>query len=278
VASFLLPNIDNYCHTANHLTMKPYALITGASSGIGLELAHTFAKNGYNLVLVARSREKMEALAAECHTQHATESLVIEADLSDRTSAQMVFDTVKKKKLVLDVLVNNAGFGDTGEFASSDWQKQEDMMMVNMIAAAHLTRLFVPQLIEQKNGYILNVASVVAFLPGPLMSIYFATKAFLLSFSEALSEELKNTGVSVTVLCPGVTESGFQKVANIEESKFVKGKKMPSAAEVAEFGYTSMIARKVVVVHGFSNYMLTLAPRFFPRSWIRTAVKRYQGE
>jgi len=258
--------------------MKPYALITGASSGIGLELANTFAKNGYNLVLVARSKDKLDAVAAECKTQHGTESLVIEADLSKMNSAQKIFETTKKAQINIDALVNNAGFGDFGEFSSRDWQKQSDMIHLNIHALTHLTHLYLPQMIEQKNGYILNVASIVAFFPGPLMSVYFATKAFVLSFSEAISEELIGTGVSVTALCPGATESGFQKAAVLEESRMVKNRKMPTAAEVAEYGYNAMIAKKVVAVPGLLNNLRVLSPRFLPRSTMRKIVKSLQQE
>ena len=174
-------------------------------------------------------------------------------------------------------MVNNAGFGHFGLFAESNWEKQHQMIELNITALTQLTHLFLPQLIQQK-GKILNVASTAAFQPGPTMAVYYATKAFVLHFSEALSNELKPTGVTVTALCPGATESGFQKAAEMEESKLVKGRKLPSSADVAIYGYKAFMNGKVVAIHGWLNYLMAQSIRFTPRSLVLKVVRFIQDK
>ncbi|MDE3247352.1 MAG: SDR family oxidoreductase [Bacteroidota bacterium] len=256
--------------------MNKTALITGASNGIGLELAKLFAADKTDLLLVARSENKMQALAESLRYEHGIKVWVLGIDLSDPFSAKEVKAFCDQQQLQVDYLVNNAGFGDYGLFAECDWNKQSEMINLNITTLTYLTRLFLPEMIQRHSGRILNVASTAAFQPGPLMSVYFATKAFVLSFSEAISNELEGTGVTVTVLCPGATESGFQKAAALEESKMVKDRKLPGSAEVAAFGYRAMKKGKVVVIHGFMNALMATSIRFSPRPLVRKIVRRIQ--
>ena len=255
--------------------MKQTALITGASAGIGLAFAQIFAEKGYDLILVARRKDALMQLATSFPKTNVT---VIASDLSVPNAAQEVFDQVKAAQLSVDVLVNNAGFGDYGFFHESNWQKQQEMMQLNMIALTQLTHLFLPEMIARKSGKILNVASTASFQPGPLMSVYFATKAFVLHFSEAIANELAGTGVSVTCLCPGATASEFQQVANLENSSMVKGRKLPTAYEVALYGYQALIKGKTVAIHGTLNYLMANSVRFSPRKMVVKLVRSIQKE
>jgi uncharacterized protein len=240
--------------------MSKTALITGASSGIGYEMAKVFAQNNYSLVLVARRVEPMEGLKSEFPNINFT---IIQKDLSVDGSCQEVFDSVGD--MPIDVLVNNAGFGDTGEFQTLSKDKQTNMIDLNVRALTELTHLFGSKMVERKSGRILNVASVVAFMPGPKMATYFATKAFVLSLSQALSQEWSKYGVQVMALCPGVTTSGFQDAASQSHMDMVKGKNIPTSAEVAQYGYDKLMADKSLVVHGFVNKVFCFLPRILPR-------------
>jgi uncharacterized protein len=239
---------------------KQNVLITGASSGIGYEMAKVFANNGYNLVIVARRTEPMESLKVEFPDVEIT---IIQKDLSVYGSCQEVFDSVGD--LPIDVLVNNAGFGDTGEFQTLSKNKQTNMIDLNVRALTELTHLFGSKMVERKAGRILNVASVVAFMPGPKMATYFATKAFVLSLSQALSQEWSKYGVQVMALCPGVTTSGFQESSNQSHMDMVKGKNIPTSAQVAQYGYDKLIAGKSLAIHGFVNKVFCFLPRILPR-------------
>ncbi len=248
--------------------MKKTALITGASSGLGTEFARIHASKGGNLVLVARSKDKMEALKAELQNEYNVSVYVIAKDLSEQSAPKAIFDELTDKKIRIDYLINNAGFGDFGDFVESDWEKQLQMINLNITALTYLTRLFLPAMVANKYGRILNVASTAAFQPGPTMSVYFATKAFVLSFSEAIANELDGTGVRVTALCPGATETGFKDAASLDSSNLFKGNGIASAKEVAEFGYKSMKSGKTVVVHGFMNSLMAQSVRFAPRKMV----------
>ncbi len=252
-------------------------LITGASSGIGLELAKVFAQHKHSLILVARSKSKLEELA-EVLRQTGVEVHLLVKDLSINQSAVEVFDWCNQHGVVVDYLVNNAGFGDFGFFHESNWARQEQMITLNITALTHLTHLFLPQMVKRKSGKIMNVASTAAFQPGPTMSVYYATKAFVLHFTEAISNELKGTGVTVTALCPGATESGFQSAAAMEESKLVKGKKLPSSLDVAMYGYKAMMNGRTVAVHGSMNSMMATGYRFLPRKWIVQVTRMIQDK
>jgi uncharacterized protein len=255
--------------------MGKTALITGASGGIGLELATIHASKGDNLVLVARSGEKLEEIKSELEQKYKVKVHFLVLDLSLRTAPKKVFDEVTRHKISVDYLVNNAGFGDFGLFSECDWDKQEKMINLNIMALTHLTKLFLPGMINRGGGKILNVASLAAFTPGPTMSVYFATKAFVLSFSEALNNELKDKGITVTALCPGSTESKFHEVA-LGDPKLVKERIMMSAKEVADIGYKGMMKGKPVVIPGFKNAFLVFASRFVSRETVVKSARKIQ--
>ncbi|SHI89327.1 hypothetical protein SAMN02745146_1827 [Hymenobacter daecheongensis DSM 21074] len=250
------------------------ALITGASSGIGLELARVFAREKCRVVLVARSEKALQQLRQELEQQYVIEAVVLPADLSQTAAPQQLFDELQRRHIPVDYLINNAGFGDFGFFAETDWTKEEQMIQLNIGALTHLTKLFLPGMLERRSGRIMQLASTAAFQPGPLMAVYYATKAYVLSFSEALANELQGTGVTVTALCPGPTASGFQDAAALQDSKLVKGKKLPTAAEVAEYGYQALLRGQTVAVHGVLNTLMAQSVRFTPRRMVTALVRR----
>jgi len=251
-------------------------LITGASSGFGVEFAKLFAKDGYNLVLVARSEKTMLQQAQGYQKNYKVAVKVIAKDLTQSHASQEIFDELQAADIQVEVLVNNAGYATYGPFVELKADNELDMMQINMFALTHLTRLFLPGMVKRHSGKILNVASTAAFQPGPLMAVYYATKPFVLSFSEAIANELKGTGVTVTALCPGPTETGFQKRAAMEESKLVSGKKIMDAATVAKIGYAALKKGKAVVIPGFRNQIMTLSVRFTPRSMVTNIVRNMQ--
>ena len=253
--------------------MNKTALITGASSGLGKEFAIIHASKGDNLVLVARSKDKLDALKFELEKQYGISVYVIAKDLSDQYAPKMVFDELKIQKIHVDYLINNAGFGDFGLFAETNWDKQLEMINLNITCLTYLTRLFLPDMIKNKFGKILNLSSTAAFQPGPTMSVYFATKAFVLSFSEAIANELKGTGVTVTALCPGATETGFKAAASLDNSNLFKGNQIATSKEVAEFGYHKMMQGKTVVIQGIVNNLMAQSVRFAPRNVVTTIAR-----
>jgi len=274
---FTVTNLASKFATSKQKTMTRTALITGASSGIGWELAKIFAANKTNLVLVARSRQKLEQLANELRSQHGIAIEIIVKDLSNYETAQEIYDSCSQKSIQIDYLVNNAGFGDFGMFAERDWDKQLQMINLNVTALTFLTRLFLPGMISHGYGKVMNVASTAAFQPGPTMAVYYATKAYVLHFSEAIANELERTGVTVTALCPGATESGFQAASDMQESKLVKNKKLPASKEVADYGYKAMMKGKRVAIHGAKNYFLANTVRFTPRNLV-VKIARYMQD
>lgn len=247
------------------------ALITGASSGIGYELAQLFGRDEYRLVLVARDFAKADK------SVFAEDTLYIAADLSTASGVAETIAVVAEHKLDIHTLVNNAGFGDYGLFAESGAQKQLQMIDLNVRALTELTHTYLPHMLKQKDGAILNVASTAAFQPGPLMSVYYATKAYVLYFTEGLAEEVSGSGVRVTALCPGPTASNFQSASHMDTSKLVKDKKLPTAREVAEFGYRALAQGRVVAVHGAMNSLFVFINRFTPRVIVRKIVKQMQS-
>ena len=247
----------------------PTALITGASGGIGLELARVFAREGFDLVLVARNQKRLQEIAQELKSVRVR---VLVNDLSRPEAPDEVFAAVP----TVDVLVNNAGFGVFGKFAENSLADELNVMQLNMAALVALTKLYLPGMLAAKSGRICNVASTAAFQPGPLMAIYYATKAFVLSFSEAIANELKGTGVTVTALCPGPTVSGFQERAKMEDSGLVKGKKIMDARTVAEVGYKGLMAGKTIVIPGFKNNLLARSVGMMPRSVVTQTVRKMQ--
>ena len=251
------------------------ALVTGASSGIGLELARIFAREGYNLVLVARNADRLRQLASELEKAHGARSLILATDLTEPGAAAYVLDQTTRAGLQLDVLVNNAGFGQYGLFAENDLEECLRQIQLNVTTLTHLTRLYLPGMIERKSGRILNVASTAAFQPGPLMAVYFASKAYVLHFSEALANELNGSGVSVTCLCPGATVTEFHKRANATGQRLLKMGAM-DARTVAEDGYCAMMAGKPVVISGFKNWLVAQSVRFSPRRLVTAIARKTQ--
>jgi short-subunit dehydrogenase len=250
-------------------------LVTGASSGIGLELAKVFAANQFNLILVARTTAALETLAAKLRREYKIEAHVITADLAQPAAPAEIFAQTGKLGLTVDVLVNNAGFGLHGNFAELPLPRQLEIIQVNIAALVALTGLFLPGLIERQRGGILNVGSIAGFLPGPNMAVYYASKAFVQSFSEALHEELRGSGVSVTDLCPGPTESNFSQVARLHRTRTSSVRKM-SAALVAQIGYEDFRRNQCLSVPGLSNkFLAVLSSKILPRALVRRLVARY---
>jgi short-subunit dehydrogenase len=254
------------------------ALITGASNGIGLELAKIHASKGGDLVLVARNKARLEELKFELENRYKVKVHTIGKDLSAINAAKEVYDETMQHKLRIDYLINNAGFGDFGMFTETDWNKELQMINLNITTLTHFTKLYLQDMVKRKSGKIMNVASTAAFQSGPTMAVYFATKAYVLSFSEAVDNEVRNQGVSVTTLCPGATESGFQAAAAMEESNLVKGKKLPSSKEVAEYGYRAMMQGQTVAIHGMMNWILANSVRFIPRAWVVKITRKLQDK
>jgi uncharacterized protein len=246
---------------------RKIALVTGASSGIGLELAKVFAREQHNLILVARSGDKLNQLAADFAKQYGTQTRVIIKDLTIASAPDEVFKEVQTSGPTVDLLVNNAGFATYGRFAELDLPHELQMMQLNMVTLSHLTRLFLPAMVERRSGKILNVASTAAFQPGPLMAVYCATKAYVLSFTESIAEEVRDSGVTIAALCPGGTESGFQERAAMQDSKFVQGGLMKSE-QVAEVGYQGLMAGKTIIIPGLTNKAVANLYRFLPRRLI----------
>lgn len=248
------------------MTENKVALITGASYGIGKELAKVFAQNRYNLILVARSQEKLQALSQELTSRHGTSVKVMAKDLSDPSSAEEILSDLRQEKIPVETLVNNAAFGMSGPFAQEDSTRLMSMMQVNITTLTMLTRLLLPDMIQRGAGKVLNVASTAAFQPGPLMAVYYASKAYVLWLSEALSNELQGTGVTVSALCPGPTQTEFQKGAQMERSKLFRKKKM-QADVVARAGFQGLIRGKRVIIPGLMNNFLSLLSQISPRTF-----------
>ena len=248
------------------------ALITGASSGIGADLAKVIAKDGYNLILVARNRESLKTVADEISSSTGVNVEIIAKDLSLSKTIEELYQEVREKNFNVEVLVNNAGFGLFGEFTETAWEKEQQMIQLNIAALTHLTKLFLPDMLRNKKGKILNVASTAAFQPGPYMAVYYASKAYVLHFSEAIAKELEGTGVTVTTLCPGPTKSGFQKAASMEKSKLLR-LKFATSAEVARDGYKAMMRGRPVVISGFMNNIMATSVRFLPRKIVTSISK-----
>lgn len=249
-------------------------LVTGASSGIGLELAKCFAADRSRLVLVARNTDALEQLAADLRRQHGIEVFVLTADLALPETPKKIFSELKGRGIDVDVLVNNAGFGLQGEFMKLPLPRQLEILQVNMTALTELTGWFLPAMVQRNRGGVLNVGSVAGFLPGPSMGIYYASKAYVLSFTEALAEELSATGLKISVLCPGPTESNFGKVARGGKARKIQTRRM-SAESVAIYGHRSFRSGKVVAIPGISNKLIELLVRMFPRALVRKTAGHY---
>ncbi|MGH9388768.1 MAG: SDR family NAD(P)-dependent oxidoreductase [Vicinamibacteria bacterium] len=250
---------------------KGFTLVTGASSGIGRELAHIAASKGRSLVLVARSEDKLSELARSVREAHGVRAEVVALDLGDPEAPAALFRETKRREIEIEVLMNNAGFGSLGRFHQTPIERQLQMLRLNVVALTHLTHLFLPPMLERRRGRILNVASTAGLQPGPWMAVYYASKAYVLSFTEAIAEELRGSGVTSTALLPGPTRTEFQSRADMAGSRLIR-LGMADARSVAEAGYRGMEAGRVVVIPGISNKALSLVVRLSPRFVVRRVV------
>ncbi len=256
-----------------HTPSKKTALITGASGGIGLELSRLFARDGYNLILVARSAEKLQTLARELEQAHGITVTVLPADLSQPGAAQEIYNQVRAKGIRVNALVNNAGFGILDTLATARLEDSLEMIQLNVTSLTVLTQLFLPDMIKQRSGQIMNVGSTGSFSPVPAMAVYAAAKAYVLSFSEAIAEELRGTGVTVTALCPGVTITGFQSRSGVGGSRMVAMGSM-TAEQVAITGYRALKRGQPVIVPGFLNSLMIFFTHLMPGSLTARISKR----
>jgi short-subunit dehydrogenase len=252
----------------------PTALITGASSGIGLELASVAARDRHDLVIVARNRERLESVGRELTEEYGVRVSVIGMDLADSAAASALETELSRRGIQVDVLVNNAGFGVYGLFSETPIEDEIAMIEVNVAAVTRLTKAFLRGMLERRRGGILNVASTAAFQPGPVMAVYYATKAYVLSFTEALASETAGTGVTVTALCPGPTHTGFQRRAGFKAIPLFRGPLVTDAAAVARAGWRGMKRGKRVVVPGLANKILIQGERLAPRRLATTIAHR----
>jgi hypothetical protein len=257
---------------SNQTKLAKTALITGASSGIGLEFARLFARNRYNVVLLARRQESLAELSKELEDKHRISTKIIAKDLSNASAPEEIYEELRDS-IRIDVLVNCGGFSVLGLFSEVDWSKERDMIQVNLTSLTHLTLLFLRGMVGRRDGKILNVASTAAFQPDPLMAVYYATKAFVLSFSQALAEEVRDKEVLVMALCPGPTRTGFQETADVQSSRLVKLGVM-DAETVARIGYEGLMNNKRVVIPGLRNRMLAFGVRIMPRNSVTRIVRR----
>lgn len=254
---------------------KKTVLITGASQGIGYELSRCFARDGYRLVLVSRNAAKLRAVAQELgQTLHA-EVETMAKDLGQRQAPLEIYDELRQKNIPVDILVNNAGFGLQTPFQDSDLQEELDMIEVNVVSVVQLTKLFAKDMVRRNFGKILNIGSISSFKPGPFMAVYYGTKFFLLAFTEALAGELKSSGVTVSLLCPGPTETGFQERARTPQTAIMRATMM-SARAVAEIGYRGLMRNEMIIIPGIKNKILVLLCRYLPRRLALELVLKVQ--
>jgi len=253
------------------------SLITGASSGIGLELAMVLARENWDIVLVARNKEKLEELKEKLLKINKNIKVWVKPyDLAKRESIGKLYEELKSEGLEIELLVNNAGIGVFGEFSETSLEKELNMIDLNMTSLTILTKLFLKDMLKKDSGKILNVASTASFQSGPLMGVYYATKAYVLNLSEAIAEEISDSNVSITVLCPGPTRTNFEKMAHLEESKLFKNFHVAKASDVAEYGYRALMEGKLIAIHGIFNKILYYFGKFMPRKLKRKMVKKIQ--
>lgn len=253
------------------------ALVTGASSGLGREFCDLAAADGYNLVLVARNPHRLEEAATQLRTEHGRDVDIIAKDLGEAGAAGAIYNEVKQRGLRPSVLINNAGFAYNGYFEKQNLAELDSMMQTNMVALTTLTRLFLPDMLGRREGRILNVASTAAFQPGPLMTVYYASKAYVLSFTEALGVEIEGSGLTATVVCPGPVKTGFQARAGLHDSVMLRSPLVMDARRVAEIGYRAMMAGKAVCVPGALNALTAFLALHSPRSLTARMAKKIQA-
>jgi short-subunit dehydrogenase len=259
--------------TRPNTNLQKTVLITGAANGIGYQLAYIFAQNNYNMVLVDKNSDKLAEMLDIFPEKFHVHVRTIVKDLSESTAPTEIYLELQQANIKIDVLVNNAGFGTYGKFAETSLDEELKMLQVNLVCLTHLTKLFLQDMVAQGHGKILNVASVAAFQPGPLMAVYFATKAYVLSFSEAIANELEGTGVSITALCPGPTATQFQRTAKMENSKIAYVKTLMDTQTVALMGYQGLMENKTIVIPGIKNKILAESIRFTPRKLVTKVVR-----
>ncbi len=257
----------------NTITSK-VALVTGAASGLGYELALLLAKDRYDLVLVDIDSSKLDQAKEGIQRKFNSNITLLIKDLSTSNVAEEIFEEIKDTPI--HVLINNAGFGIFGTFSNTDWKRESDMLHLHIMTTTHLTKLVLKEMVERGSGRILNMSSLAAFQPGPLMSLYYASKAYILSFSEAIANELKNTGVTVTALCPGQTKTCFQEVVSEGSVDNKIGFNVGCPQEVAEYGYKAMLKGKTVAIPGTFNKFLSKLPRFMSRNAATAIVRKIQ--
>lgn len=255
----------------------PTTLITGASGGIGYELVKLFAQDHHNLVLVARHGPRLAQVADELQRQFEITVRTFALDLTDPAAPQALFAQLQSDGVAIDILVNNAGYGKFGEFADVPLEESLGQVQLNVAALTHLTRLFLGPMLQRRSGRIMNVASTAGFQPGPLMAVYYATKAYVISFSEALANELAGKGITVTCLCPGATETGFAGRAGNDESRLFKKLRPMDAKTVARAGYHGLLKGRTLVIPGFRNWLVAESVRVSPRKLV-TAISRWVSE
>lgn len=261
--------IPVYAGALNTKDRLPVALITGASSGIGLDLARLMAPD-FDLIITARNQARLEEIAQELQAKHGNRVHAIAGDLARPETPFDLWTEITRRGLRVDALINNAGFGAYGEFKDTNLEVELQMIQVNITALTHLTKLALPGMLERKQGRILNVASTAGLQPGPFMAVYYATKAYVISFSEAIANELKGTGITVTCLCPGATATEFATRADMEKSRLFKLGRMRSD-DVARKGYHAMLKGRTLVITGVKNWALAQSVRFSPRKLV-TAI------
>ncbi len=255
-------------------TLK-YTLITGASSGIGLNLAHIFAKNNHNLILVARNKNTLALLKKKLESLYEVDIKIISLDISGETGASSLYETIKKKHLRVDILINNAGIGYHGKFLEKDTQSDLDLINLNIVTPTILTKLFLQDMIKAGSGKIFNIASTASFQSGPLMSVYYGTKSYLLNFSEGIAEELRDSKIKVITLCPGPTKTAFEKMDRIEKGLF-KNFHIANAEDVAEYLYKNIDTKKDILIHGKFNKFMIAFTKFIPRKLNLILIKKIQ--
>jgi len=252
------------------------ALVTGSASGLGFEFALLLARDGYNLVLIDIDAENLEQAKADILKTYNPKITLLTKDLSQINIAQEIYNEVGNTSI--DVIVNNAGFGLFGTFSHTDWERESQMLHLHILTTTHLVKLILPDMIKRGSGKILNISSLAGFQPGPLMALYYASKAYLLSFSQAIANELKGSGVSVTVLCPGPTKTSFQSTVSKECTENKIGFNMACPRQVAAYGYNAMLKGKVVAIPGFFNKFLSILPRVLTRNRTTKIVRRIQDK
>lgn len=254
------------------------AVVTGASSGIGYEFSRVLAAHQYQLVLIARNLERLNQVKQELEAEYHVNVVLIPADLSVPNIAQNIFQELQRREIVVDVIINNAAFGYCGDYVDQAWENEAQMLQVNIVALSQLTKLLLPEMITRGQGRICNVASTAAFSAGPLMAVYYASKAYVLSYSEALAKELDGAGVTVTCLCPGPTATNFQANARMENTRVNRMSQMVTAQQVAEYGYQALMKNKAIAIYGFKNKLLQFSTRLLPRKMITHIIHQLQRQ